>query len=444
MATVSPLLLDGAAKLLAQRALSRPTSAVLRILTRTGLPTAEVELASRLMPDSHTNGHGVSALNVELSEPSTGNGPLAGESVVVKDSIDVRGAFTGLGLRDGGDRAEEDAIIVARVRAAGGTIIGKSKMTELGMDGLGALIYADAPGNPRVPGYFAGGSSTGTAVAVASGLARFGVGGDGMGSIRIPSSFCGLVGLKPTHGLLPSEGYASPAPSMDVPGPMTRTAEDCALLWQVLAGEPIAALTPFVPHRVGIVRQLAPERSTRSIAKAFHRVLARLAVPVERVDIPGAERNTLLGTAIGTAEIARSRYATRELSAAGRLNVALGNSLTEADRGALGALRLRLREDTLRALERTSVLAMPTTAVPAPAISRALTEGAQNAPLLLAVAVYTPLANITGLPAIAVPSGIDERGRPLSIMFVGAPGSETMLLRIALAVERTGVAHELA
>src|SRR5262249_40393436 len=150
-------------------------------------------------------------------------GPLAGEAVAVKDSIDIAGARTGLGLRSGGDVAARGAGIVQRGRDAGGFIAGKTKMTQLGRDGLCARRPGPMPENPRAPGYFPGGSSTGTAVAVASGVARWGLGGDGMGSIRVPAAYCGLVGLKPTHGRLPSEGYPSVAPSMDVPCPIART-----------------------------------------------------------------------------------------------------------------------------------------------------------------------------------------------------------------------------
>ena len=442
MATVPPRYLDQAARILGRKSLERPTAAVFRNLARLALPPGEVNAAARNVPaPALRNGHDVSPLSVRFNDDgaAAADGPLAGETVVVKDSIDIAGSYTGMGLRDGGDFAREDATIVTRVREAGGRIIGKAKMTELGMDGLGAFIYEASPGNPRARGYLAGGSSTGTAVAVASGLARFGVGGDGLGSVRIPSAFCGLVGLKPGFGVLPSHGYLSPAPSMDVPGPMARDAADCALLWQVLAGEKPEVLTTYFPKRVGLIAGLGPERATHAMQTAFHRALTALGTSTERVSIPGADKNTLLGTTIGTSEIARSVYATRELSAAGRLNLALGRSLSDGDRQSLALQRTRLREATLRALDAGFLLAMPTTAVPAPAATQALRDGAQNAPLLLAVALYTPLANITGLPAIAIPSGVDERGRPLSIMFVGAPGSETTLLRVAIALESTGV-----
>jgi Asp-tRNA(Asn)/Glu-tRNA(Gln) amidotransferase A subunit family amidase len=361
--------------------------------------------------------------------------------VVVKDSIDVAGARTGLGLLDGGDLATKDAVIVRRIREAGGLVCGKSKMTELGMDGLGAVMHHPMPGNPRAPGYFPGGSSTGTAVAIASGRARFGLGGDGMGSVRIPAAYCGLVGLKPTHGRLPEEGYPSPAPSMDVPGPMARTAADCALLWQVIAGERPRPLATRAPARVGVIRQLGPELATRSIAMAFRRALGGLGTTIEEVDVPGAEHNPILGMAAAIHEVARCAHASRELSAAGQLNMALGRAVDGAAARIFADRRALLRDAALRALDRVGVLAMPTTAIPPPAVTPALLGGAQDALLLRAIGAYTPLANCTGLPAIAVPCGVDDRRRPLSIMFVGPPGEEEMLLRIALAVEAAGLAE---
>lgn len=441
MAPLSPRLLRGTARLFGGALLQRPIAAALSLLSRTSLPVVGAERFAAGKPDPTAEGAGEQdPFVIRFPAATCAEGPLAGEPVAVKDSIDVAGALTGLGLRDGGYVAERDAVIVARIRDAGGLIIGKTKMTELGMDGLGAIIHRAMPLNPRAPGYFPGGSSTGTAVAVASGLARYGLGGDGLGSVRIPAAYCGLVGLKPTHGRLPSEGYPSPAPTMDVPGPMARTAADCALLWQVLAGERPAPLAPLAPPRVGVIRRLGPALATRSIAAAFHRVLRALGGRIEEVDVPGAEHNAVLAMAAATHELARSRFATSELSAAGQLNVALGLAVGPADARALTARRDRLRESALRALDRAGVLAMPTAAVPPPAITRSLLDGGQDALLLRAIGAYTPLANLTGLPAIAVPCGIDDRGRPLSIMFVGAPGMENDLLRIALAVEETGLA----
>ncbi len=171
----------------------------------------------------------------------------------MKESLDVSGLPRSLGTHRPGPIAERDAVLVQRIRNAGGRLLGKTLMTELGVDGLGVHLVHGTPHNPHARGCFPGGSSTGTAVAVASGLARFGVGGDGLGSIRVPSSFCGLFGLKPTHGRLPTGGMQRDAPTLAVPGPMTRTARDCALLWHVLDGHEPRALTPLRPARVGLL-----------------------------------------------------------------------------------------------------------------------------------------------------------------------------------------------
>jgi Asp-tRNA(Asn)/Glu-tRNA(Gln) amidotransferase A subunit family amidase len=420
----------------------RQPGRALALLARTSVPVLAPDWIAARTPEPGIADAGadISPLVVDVdAAPAAPGGVLGGAPVVVKDALDVRGVRTGLGLRDGGDLADTDATIVARIRAAGGWIRGKTKMTELGSDGVGALMHHDMPRNPRAPGYFPGGSSTGTAVAVASGLARYGLGSDGLGSVRIPAAYCGLVGLKPTHGRLPADGYRSPVATLDVAGPLARTAADCARLWQVIAGEPVVELTQHAPARVGVVRQLAAARASRAIQAAFARVLDTLGIEREPVDIAGADRCTFLGGMIGAVELVASPYAERELSPAGRMNVALGRAF--APRDAAGLLRQReaLREATARALARTPILAMPTTAVPPPALSRALLAGDQDLMLLRALGAYTPLANLTGLPSIAVPAGVDDRGRPLSIMFVTTAGGEITLLRLALAIERAGL-----
>ena len=436
MPAASELFLRAGERFLTRRQPGR----ALTFLARTSVPVFAPDWIAAREPEPGLADASISPLLSAVDPAPTAAtgaaGVLAGDAVVVKDAIDIAGTRTGLGLRDGGDLADRDATVVARIRAAGGWIAAKTKMTELGTDGVGALMPYPMPRNPRAPGYFPGGSSSGTAVAVAAGLARYGLGSDGLGSVRIPAAYCGLVGLKPTHGRLPADGYKSPVETLDVVGPLARTVDDCARLWHVMAGEPDATLAPLVPPRVGIVRQLSPSRASRGIQLAFARVLDALAVAREPVDIPGADRCTFLGGLLGATELVRSPYATRELSASGRMNVALGRAFSPRDVAALHAQRAALRDATARALERTPILAMPTTAVPPPALSRALLAGDQDLMLLRALGAYTPLANLTGLPAIAVPCGTDDRGRPLSIMFVGAHGTETDLLRIAKAVER--------
>jgi aspartyl-tRNA(Asn)/glutamyl-tRNA(Gln) amidotransferase subunit A len=436
MSAASISLLRASERFLARRQPGR----ALAFMARTSVPVFAADWLAARAPESGTSSDDVSPLVIEGdAAPETRDGVLGGEPVVVKDAIDVRGHRTGNGLRDGGEIALEDATVVARVRAAGGWIRGKSKMTELGMDGLGGLMHLAMPRNPRALGYFPGGSSTGTAVAVATGLARYGIGSDGLGSVRIPAAYCGLVGLKPGNHRLPKAGCQSPVVSLDTAGPIARTVDDCARLWQVMAGEPVAPLEPLRPERIGIIRQLGPKRASRAIQAAFARALEALGAPTGQVDIPGAECCTFLGGMIGSHELARGAYASREMSPAGRMNVALGRAFADRDVARLARQRDELCKATARALELTPVLALPTTAVPPPALSLGLLGGGQDLILLRAVGAYTPLANLTGLPAIAVPCGTDERGRPLSIMFMTVSGGETMLLRIALAIEAAGL-----
>jgi Asp-tRNA(Asn)/Glu-tRNA(Gln) amidotransferase A subunit family amidase len=168
-------------------------------------------------------------------------------------------------------------------------------------------------------------------------------------------------------------------------------------------------------------------------------MLAALGTVIQQVELPGLDRVTFLGGLIGAYELSTGPYAERPRTRAGRMSRAVGGSMTAANAERLYAQRDALRAATARVLERTPVLALPTTAIPPPAITSALVHGGPELLLLRALGAFTPLANLADLPAIAVPAGIDERGRPLSIMFVTVAGGETTLLRIAKAVEQTGL-----
>lgn len=409
----------------------------LTLLARTPIPLVQPNRFADRQPSIAREDASPLVSEVTAREPGPGT-VLVGD-VVVKDQVDVAGMRTGVGCADGGELASKDAPLVARIVAAGGRIIGKAKMTELGMDGLGSLMHYAMPRNPRAPGYVPGGSSTGTAVAVASGLARWGVGGDGLGSIRIPAAFCGLVGLKPSRTRLEREGIRSPVRTLDAVGPITRTVEDCALLWQVMAGEKVEPISAWVPDKVGV--PIIGLRAARSVTAAFHRALEALSIEIERITIPGLDSATFLGGMTGAYELSTGPMRDRTTTGAGRTSLALGGAFAPADFARLEAQRAALREATDRALARTPILAMPTTAIPPPALTSEIVAGKTDVFLLRSLGAYTPLANLCDLPAIAVPCGEDDRGRPLSIMFVAAKGGETRLLQLALAVERTGLGH---
>ena len=368
-------------------------------------------------------------------------GVLDGD-VVIKDQIDVAGCPTGMGLGDPGAPAARDATVVARIAAAGGRIVGKAKMTELGVDGLGVVMGYGVPDNPRAPGYAPGGSSTGTAVAVAAGLARYGVGGDGLGSIRIPAAFCGLVGLKPSRDRLPRDGVHSPVRTLDAIGPIARTAEDCARLWQVMAGDPVAPLPAWLPPRIAVPAERP--RAARVVERAVARVLAALGVPVERVPLPGIANVTFLGGMFGAYELATGPWADRVHLPLCRTSRAMGRALSPENMVGLTAQRDALAAALGRVLDVAPILALPTSAFPPPAITRARRTAGPELVLMRGLGAFTPLANLADVPAIAVPCGVDDRGRPLSIMFVAAAGGEERLLALAAAVEATGLAtHQI-
>lgn len=412
--------------------------ATFRALVAQGMPMVAVESIAARVPTASGKADASPILVALDPPPPVLRGPLAGGTVVVKDSVDVAGSPTALGLEGPGDHAHEDALLVRRIREAGGLVVGKTTMTELGMDGIGSLMPSEMPDSAVAPGYLPGGSSTGTAIAVASGLARYGVGGDGLGSVRIPSAFAGLVGLKPGKGTLPHEGYRSVAPSMDEPGPMARDVADCARLFFVMAGLPAAPVAPRVPSEVGLVQHLGPELAAGDQRRAFGRLLDAMQVPRRAVVLPGVEGMIALAVAVSTEELSRSAYASRTRSGQGRLNVVLGAALGP-DRAWLERTRAALVEGVTRLFDEVEVLAMPTTAVPPPAATPGLLAGGQDVVTLRTLGAYTPLANLCGLPAISVPSGRDARGRPLATMFVGRPGSEARLFEIAAAAEASGL-----
>jgi aspartyl-tRNA(Asn)/glutamyl-tRNA(Gln) amidotransferase subunit A len=420
---------------------ARPGRA-LTLLARTGAPVIGADRYAARSPEAGIDVGTASPVIEPYDAPPVAPGVLDGD-VIVKDQVDVEGLATGVGLADRGPVATRDATIIARIRAAGGRLIGKSKMTELGIDGLGTLMHYPMPANPRAPKYCPGGSSTGTAVAVASGLVRYGVAGDGLGSVRIPAAFCGLVGLKPSRERMPRDGIRSPVRTLDAVGPIGRTVEDCATLWQVMAGEPVVPITPFAPPRIGLPVGRSEVRVAASIDAAVSRALGALAAlgsNLERVQIRGFDSITFLGGMTGSHEIATGPYAGRTTTGAGRRSLALGRAITASDYARLQVQRTALRETMARVFETTPILAMPTTAIPPPALSKAMLSGESEVLMMRAVGAFTPLANLCDLPAIAVPCGIDRVGRPLSIMFMAAHGHETTLLQIALAIEQAGLA----
>ena len=215
---------------------------------------------------------------------------LAGLPISIKDLFDTKDEVTLAGsvvLRDRA-AAQQDAPLVARLRAAGAALLGKTNMTEFAFSGVGINPHYGTPGNPADPSRIPGGSSSGAAVSVAGGSCVAAIGSDTGGSIRIPAALCGLVGFKPTMRRVPLAGIVPLSPSLDTLGPIAHTVEDCLLIDSVIAD------TPLQPERITLagLRLAVPldvvlDDMDSQVAHAFSRALSRLsAAGVEVIEVP--------------------------------------------------------------------------------------------------------------------------------------------------------------
>jgi Asp-tRNA(Asn)/Glu-tRNA(Gln) amidotransferase A subunit family amidase len=388
-------------------------------------------------------------------------GILDGVPVAVKDEVDQAGYPTTVGTRFLGARgpAVEDATVVARLRAAGALLLGKTNMHEIGI-GVTGLNPNPAHGcarNPHDPGRHTGGSSSGSAAAVAAGLCPLAVGADGGGSIRIPAALCGVVGLKPTFGRVSERGAFPLTWSLGHLGPIAASVADAAIGYAVMAGpDPLDPNTAHQPPvtldgldagvaglTLGVFRPWA-EHAAPVVVERFTRLLGELeraGARVREVDLPELEAARVAHVVTITSEMATSLdldYAAhrRDYSLEVRLNLALARTFTSRDYVIAQRVRTRSLAHARRALESCDAIVSPTTAIPAPAIAAsALERGESDITTLAELMRFAFHANLTGLPAVSFPAGHDEGGLPIGMQAMGRPHEEHLLLRIAYAAE---------
>ncbi|MFZ3566059.1 amidase [Streptomyces sp. BH097] len=392
-------------------------------------------------------------------------GPLHGIPMGLKDMIDVAGVPTTASSRvRAGHRAETDSAVAARLAQAGAVLLGKTHTHEFAY-GLTTPQTSNAWDAERV----AGGSSGGSAVAVAAGMATFALGTDTGGSIRVPAALNGVVGLKPTYGLVPRRGVTSLSWSLDHVGPITRTVEDAALVLNALVGhdpyDPASLDVPSADHRpradgrleglrVGVPRtyyfdHVHPEVEAE-VRCAIDR-LASLGAQLVEVDIPMTRyvRATQWGLMVPEA----TAYHESTLRAAPELYQADVRTLLEAGEAMnagdyLRAQRSRtlMREEWARVLRQVDVVAapaVPMTAVEASQETITWADGTVEAVSDAYVRLSSP-ANITGIPSLSVPVGHDAAGLPIGMQLLGRPLGEHTLLRVGHTYERTRPARALA
>ncbi|GHB32893.1 putative amidase AmiB2 [Streptomyces viridiviolaceus] len=367
--------------------------------------------------------------------------PLAGVPVAVKDNLAVRGESTRNGSAATPDTpAEADHVTVARLRAAGAVVVGLTNVPELCVFGTTEGVYGTSR-NPWDPARTAGGSSGGSAAAVAAGMVPIALGNDGMGSLRIPAATCGVVTIKPGHGVVPAGVGQGDWFGMSENGPLATTVEDARLMLAVLAdGEP--------PRRAdsGALRVAASLRSPiagvtvagpyRTAVREAAAVLMRTGHQVRRADPPYPASLSLTAVAhwtAGTSVDARG-LDPRRLARRTRVHAAVGRRFVRGVAGGAGRERLRAHLEPFFA--EYDVLLTPALARRSPEAGPWHERGwLRNLLANSACSPFTPPWNLTGWPAMAVPFGTLPSGAPCAVQLVGRPGAEATLLELAERIE---------
>jgi aspartyl-tRNA(Asn)/glutamyl-tRNA(Gln) amidotransferase subunit A len=396
------------------------------------------------------------ALSRARSHPT---GRLAGVPLGLKDLVDTAGIPTTCGSAVHRDRVpRRDATCWRRLHDEGAVLLGKLNTHEFAAGVTSTNDHFGTVLNPRHRGHIAGGSSGGSAAAVCAGLTAAAIGTDTGGSVRIPASCCGVVGLKPTFGIVPTAGVQPLAWSLDHVGPLARTVRDAGLLLDILAGtacEPAAragAAAGLAGLRVGVPSGWLADADgdVRTAFSAAVETLARRgAHPVELSDMPSLDQATAVNRIVAYAEAsaahdrilrhAAANYgpAVRPRQEAGRFVLATQYLVAQQLRGGLcRALAARWRQ--------VDVLALPTLPCRVPGRGGVTVSMAgRREPVGSALIRFTGPFNLAGAPAISVPAGPDRDGLPTGLQIVGPPHADALVCFVAAAFEAERPADEI-
>jgi aspartyl-tRNA(Asn)/glutamyl-tRNA(Gln) amidotransferase subunit A len=374
--------------------------------------------------------------------------PLHGVPLAHKDLFYRAGDISAGGSTIRADfRADVTATVIARLDAAGALDLGRLQLAEFAMSPTGFNAHHGHPLNPWNPAYVPGGSSSGSGVAVAARLVAGSLGTDTGGSLRHPGAMCGLIGLKPTWGLVPADGVMPLAASLDCAGPLTRTARDASRMLSVIAARNFEAgitdgvkdLTIAVPG--GTYRDLLhPDIAARlDAAIRTYRTLGVTIVETMPPDM--AVINTLMQLimSVEAATIHRRWLIERPQDYADQVRARIEPGLFYPATRYVEALSLRAgiaQQWIASCIGHADLALLPTIAVPVPTIA-ATTEGdpADIAAVIGQLTHCTRAVNYLGLPAASVPCGFDGDGLPVGFQLVGRPHAEALILRVAHAYQ---------
>jgi len=377
-------------------------------------------------------------------------GPLDGAPIVIKDLLDTAGDVTGAGSPAlfGDPPAAVDAPVVARLDAAGAVFLGKSTMTELAFSGLGLNPHTGTPGNAFDASRVPGGSSSGSAVAVARRWAVAAVGSDTGGSVRIPAAFQGLVGLKTSDGAIPTDGAVALSTTLDTIGPIARDAADAWAVWRAMAALSVAPLAAAPARgRFWAPTTVWGEDLDAGVRDRFERALAALrSAGHEVVEAPLAELAELDGLfprfgsfaaheAWALYEALLERHGDRmDRRVVDRIRAVAGRPSSDYLR--LGYARDRLRGAVWAQATGFDALLAPTVVGAPPSIAALDADVGAYMAANARVLRSTTIGNLLGAASATVPIGRDGLGLPVGLMITTPPGEDAAALAWAGAVER--------
>jgi Asp-tRNA(Asn)/Glu-tRNA(Gln) amidotransferase A subunit family amidase len=364
-------------------------------------------------------------------------GPLHGWPMVIKDCVDIAGVPSTNGTTFLTTPASKDAVLVQRLRDAGAIIFAKTNMHEFGIQPTGINPHHGTPVNPWDPGRIPGGSSSGSAVAVATGVSRAAIGTDAGGSIRIPAAVNGVVGLKPTFGAVPLDGVAGLTVDLDHAGPIARTVEDATLVFEVIAARSIDRSVSL--KRTALLSGLF-DGADDVIVKAVKRAAAEVFPDAREVASPFCEWAAAVEFVIVGTDAQRTcaRYLTDhsdDIAPDTLIILRLGAGISTADRKRADDVRVAMRRELDKLLEDHDVLIAPATGMHAPKLhATARKTGELDTAKIARLAGQSFVTNLTGHPSITVPCVRD--GLPIGMQLIGRHGDEDRVLAAARMVER--------
>jgi aspartyl-tRNA(Asn)/glutamyl-tRNA(Gln) amidotransferase subunit A len=367
-------------------------------------------------------------------------GPLSGLPYVAKDMFATGRSRPSWGCSTPQAPSLPRASVIDRLDRAGASLIGIATMTELAYEPSG--IGRRGARNPWHFDYIPGGSSTGSAILVASGCCFAALGSDTGGSVRMPAHCCGVTALKPGYGRLPLDGAMALAPSLDTVGIFARSASDLALIWPELSGE--ASVLPESSHGAALMVDAFADCDAEiaAVVRGAVGVLAAIGMTiVERPGFPeGADQHALTVLKAEAAREHRQRIDDPKIDATLRKRLGKGLSISDQELSSALAARDTLRDQfILSCLGEAGVALLPAMPIRTPLVSEVDPASSHfNPRTLYALSRFTRFVNYLGLPALAVPAGFDSGGMPVGLQLIGRPGSEAALLRIAVRLqERT-------